>query len=110
MKATTKITCGELRPLWVKAVTYSRTSSEYAWKSEPIDKPWWKFWKTDYTESPIVTDAEYWDHYMRNFYPWNEIDGFSSISEYQSDRVITISVKLFAAIVNRANKYDRSGE
>lgn len=107
MKATTKITCGELRPLWVKAVTYSRLNREYACKHEPLDKPWWRFWKTEYDDIPIETDAEYWN-YLRDFYPWNEIDGFSSISNYQSERVITISVKLFAAIVNRAKNWDES--
>ncbi len=107
MKATTKITCKELRELWEKAVTYSRLEKEYASRWLKVDKPWWKVWeKTQHTSPPIETDGEYWD-YMRGFYPWNEIDGFSSISKYQDDRVLTISVKLLAAVVNRAKKYDQ---
>lgn len=108
MKATTEIQWNELRTLWEKAVTQSRLDNEYASRMIPIDKPWWKvFSKTKYLYPPIETDEEYWTHYMRTFYPWNELDGFKSVKDYSNYQMIKISVKLLAALVNRADKYDK---
>lgn len=110
MKATVKISVQSYRTLWEKAVTQSMKEMECVCKTETVRSGFLN-WKKTYVNTPFTDIDKYWD-YMRCVWPWNEIDGFKTVSDWnnRSNGNITMSVKLLAATINRAKRWDEENK
>lgn len=109
-QATAKISFKAYYVLWEKAVKQSMKEMEYVHHTDVVRKGFLGLKKT-YVKTPWTVFDSYW-RYMSVVYPWNEIDGFKTVADWnnRSDASINLSLKLLACTINRAKRWDEENE
>lgn len=113
-QATAKISFKAYYVLWEKAVKQSMKEMEYVHHTDVVRKGFLGLKKT-YVKTPRTEFDSYWRH-MSTYYPWNEIQGFKTVSEWNSrsdsdlGSTLDLSLKLLACTINRAKRWDEENE
>lgn len=109
-QAKAKVSFKSYSVLWEKAVKQSMKEMECVSHRELVKTSFFGFKKV-YVNKPFTDFNEYWK-YMSVVYPWNEIKGFKTVSEWnnRSEANIEISLYLLACTINRAKRWDAENE
>lgn len=108
-QATAKISFKAYYILWEKAVKQSMKEMEFVCHTDVVRTGFLGLKKT-YVKTPWTGFDSYW-WYMSTYYPWNEIQGFKTVAEWnERDGSINLSLKLLACTINRAKRWEEENE